>query len=53
MTIETSSTFRLEGACPHCSGPYNSVAHVGPCPKIKAIEYHPNGAIKRIEYREP
>lgn len=26
--------------------------HHGPCPRIKAIEYHPNGTVKRIEYHE-
>ncbi len=31
--------------CGHC-GMY----HNGTCPKIKAIEYHPDGTVKRIEY---
>ena len=43
----------LPGACPHCSSPFQAVMHAGPCPRIKAIEYHPNGAVKRIEYKEP
>lgn len=36
--------------CPYCG-----VCHTGPCPMVKAIELHPNGTIKRIEYhgREP
>ena len=33
--------------CGHCG-----FWHQPPCSKIKAIEYHPNGSIKRIEYRE-
>ncbi len=40
------------GTCPHCSGPFNAVYHTGACPRIKAIEYHPNGTLKRIEFRE-
>ncbi len=43
----------LPGACPHCSSPYSATFHNGPCPRIKAIEYHPNGSVKRIEFKEP
>lgn len=32
--------------CPYC-GPGN--IHLGLCPRIVAIEYHPNGQIKRVE----
>jgi len=31
--------------CDHCSA-----YHVGRCPRIKAIEYYPDGAVKRVEY---
>ena len=31
--------------CPHCGGIHN-----GRCHRIKAIEYHENGTVKRIEY---
>lgn len=34
--------------CGHC-GSY----HTGACPRVRAIEYHPNGTVKRIEYHEP
>ena len=34
--------------CPHCN-----YGHVGTCPRIKAIEYHPDGTVKRIEFHEP
>jgi len=30
--------------CQHC-GNY----HTGQCPRIKAIEYYPNGRVKRVE----
>lgn len=36
------------GACGHCG-----VYHSGPCPRVKAIEYYPNGTIKRVEYHAP
>lgn len=32
---------------------YCGCYHTGVCPKIKAIEYHPDGAIKRVEFHEP
>ena len=38
-------------ACPHCSSAGGYVIHTGPCPRIKAIEYHPDGTIKRVEFR--
>lgn len=33
--------------CPHCGG-----SHSGECHRIKAIEYHENGQIKRVEYKD-
>jgi len=44
----TGITDPLSGApqfCGHCGMYHGSV-----CPRIKAIEYYPNGTIKRIEY---
>jgi hypothetical protein len=38
------------GFCGHC-GFY--AYHYGVCPRIKAIEYHPDGNVKRVEYHEP
>jgi len=35
--------------CQHCG----LLPHIGLCPKIKAIEYHQNGTIKRVEYHGP
>ena len=34
--------------CPHCGA-----IHETTCPRIKAIEYHANGQIKRVEFIEP
>ena len=31
--------------CPYCQH-----YHGGNCPAVKAIEYHPNGQIKRVEF---
>jgi hypothetical protein len=32
-------------SCFHCGG-----IHLGMCPRIKCIEYYPDGVIKRVEY---
>lgn len=41
--------------CGWCSHPPDHmVYHYGPCPRMKVIEYHPNGRVKRVEFvREP
>ncbi len=41
-----------DGYCGHCSQPAlgSYVFHGGHCPKVKAIEYHPNGTVKRVEF---
>lgn len=40
------------GTCPYCSSPTRATFHNGPCPRVKAIEYHPNGAVKRVEFHD-
>ena len=51
--MTSTATLKVEGYCPYCSGPPSTyVFHTGKCPKVKAIEYHPNGTIKRIEFKE-
>lgn len=35
-------------ACGHCG-----MWHGPVCPRIKAVDYYPDGSIKRVEYREP
>lgn len=42
-----------KGSCPYCSGPSRFVYHVGTCPRVKAIEYHPDGSVKRVEFHDP
>jgi hypothetical protein len=34
--------------CAHCGN-----IHQGNCPRIKAIEYFADGAVKRVEYHAP
>lgn len=34
--------------CFHCG-----FHHAGPCYRIKAIEYYPDGTTKRVEYHNP
>lgn len=35
--------------CGHC-GQWHVVG--GICPRVKAIDYHPDGAVKRVEYHD-
>ncbi len=42
-----------DGACPYCSSKdmYGArVYHCGACPKVKSIEYYPDGRIKKVEF---
>ena len=52
MNINYGITTRnaAQGYCPYCSTPYSFIVHGGHCPKVKAIEYYPNGTVKRIEF---
>lgn len=36
----------LRGACGYCG-----CLHDGTRPKVKAIEYYPNGTVKRVEFK--
>lgn len=42
-TVTTAAVAQL---CEWCG-----VVHSGVCPKVKAIEYHLNGGIKRVEFK--
>ena len=45
ITIGISSS-----SCPYCGTDFSVVYHFGGmCPKVKAIEYFSNGAVKRVE----
>lgn len=35
--------------CGYCG---NHIQHIGVCPRVKAIEYHPNGSVKRVEFHD-
>lgn len=37
----------MNGKCQHCG-----MIHDTTCPRISAIEYHPGGAVKRIEFHK-
>ena len=37
--------------CPWCSTEFVKVYHTGPCPRVKAIEYYPNGTVRRVEFK--
>ena len=47
-----TGTLDTRGSCPYCSSDSVQVYHQGKCPKVKSIEYHPNGTIKKVEFNE-
>ena len=42
-------TDALPEPCPWCSGDALPVFHSVACPRVKAIEYHANGRVRRVE----
>lgn len=50
MDLHTPVTPTATTSAPHTCRWCNGL-HTGTCPKVKAIEYHPNGAVKRVEFR--
>ena len=51
--IPDSSTSQAPTYCPYCSNPPNYLAyHSGACPKVKSIEYYPDGTVKKIEFKD-
>lgn len=38
----------MTNTCPHCG-----LIHQTTCQRIKAMEYHSDGSVKRIEFHEP
>ena len=43
--MNTTSRTVIHSTCPHCGDWHN-----GACPEIRAIEYYPDGRVKRVEY---
>lgn len=39
--------YKFTGECVHCAG-----WHGGVCPNIKAIEYYPDGSVRKVEYHD-
>lgn len=52
--IDNDTNISLDGfvPCAWCSSGTNTVFHVSYCPRVKAIEYHANGTIKRVEFKD-
>lgn len=48
-TSSAATTGNIVSPCPHCG----MVGHVGKCPLVSAIEYFPDGRVKRVEYHGP
>ena len=42
------STTAKDESCPYCGA-----THIGTCPRVSKIEYHPDGAIKAVEFFGP
>ena len=39
--------------CHWCSAGGTLIYHNGPCPRVKSVEYHKNGTIKKVEFNDP
>lgn len=52
MSAGVYEAMALAAATPYQCGHCGTV-HIGACPRIKAIEYHPNGTVARVEYHSP
>lgn len=48
--MNDTTTVPTKQPCEHCSRPPSYVYHDGRCPLVRAIEYYPDGGIKRIEF---
>jgi len=48
--VPTQTTDSCSGPCEHC-GMFHYPAGAA-CHRVKAIEYHENGAVKRVEYKD-
>ena len=44
------TTVTMGDGCPYCSSESCQVYHQGKCPKVKSIEYHEDGTVKRVEF---
>lgn len=52
MMTNLSTTTGEFKPCELCSDETTKIYHYGRCPKIKSIEYYPDGQIKKIEFRD-
>lgn len=48
MSEATSVLAKNAASCPHCGS-----IHTTTCPRVSAIEYHPDGTLKRVEFHSP
>ena len=47
MSTDPWSIAILQGPCLYC-GSY----HIGICPRVKRVEYHPWGGVKSVEFHD-
>ena len=52
--ISETTSVAIQGGCPWCSNPSlgSYVIHGGACPLVAEIEYHHDGTVKRVRFRE-
>jgi hypothetical protein len=46
MSLNATSPTALNVHCPYCGHGHSTV-----CPMVKAYEYHPDGSVKRVEFK--
>jgi len=46
--VQMSTASSIGHLCPYCG-----MGHSGVCSRVRAIEYHENGAVRRVEFHEP
>lgn len=49
--IQTTGPGGTGKPCGWCSGGSGQVYHIGACPRVRSIEYYPDGAVKRVEFQ--
>jgi len=51
QAVGTQQSYPL-GECGWCSNGPSKVYHYGPCPRVESIEYHPNGTVKCVKFKD-
>ena len=41
-----------DDCCPYCSNSGAKIYHGGTCPRVKFVEYYPDGSVKKVEFHD-